>query len=303
VPFAIDYLFGLTYFSSLTFWLLPTLILLPRFLDYTDPNGRRRSAMLWSVCNIVVLGILLDCVFGRIILHFDDAPDAYIGWLNIGSLGIHIPLEEFIFYAMGPVAILLVYGWADEYWLTLYSPRAARSAIDARSSAVSLSTTSLGITGVLLIQGSLVYRHLHAGVGFFPPYFTFLVALALTPAALLFARVAQYVNWRAFGVTTLYLLITSLVWEATLAIPRHWWGYQPRAMLGIWVSAWTADLSWPFPIEAALVWLATPFSCVLLYEFVKFRQYRANPAKTTFVHPDIRASLQPPAVHVAQQES
>jgi hypothetical protein len=92
------------------------------------------------------------------------------------------------------------------------------------------------------------------------------------------------------------------VWEATLAVPRHWWGYQPAAMLGIRIPAWTADPCWPFPIEAVFVWIATPFSCILFYEFVKFRQYRANPSKQTFVHPAVRSTLQASERQLAQTE-
>src|SRR5262249_36113523 len=46
LPFVIDGVSHLTYFRSLLFWLVPTILLLPRFLEYTDPGGRRRTA-LW----------------------------------------------------------------------------------------------------------------------------------------------------------------------------------------------------------------------------------------------------------------
>ena len=86
-----------------------------RFLEYTDPGGRRRSAMLATTGGIVGLGILLDCVFGQRILQFDESPQAqYIGWFTIARFGVHVPYEEFLFYAMAPIAILLVYGWASE---------------------------------------------------------------------------------------------------------------------------------------------------------------------------------------------
>src|SRR5215472_801345 len=79
-PFVVDGVGHLTYFRSLLFWLVPTIILLPRFLEYTDPNGRRRAALWITTGGIVVLGILLDCVFGRIILQFDESSAAeYIG--------------------------------------------------------------------------------------------------------------------------------------------------------------------------------------------------------------------------------
>ena len=92
VPFILDYAVGLTYFTSLTFWLAPTLLLLPRFLEFTDGGGRRRSAMWLTTGAIVGLGVLLDCVFGRRILQFDESPNAtYIGWLSLPALGVHVP--------------------------------------------------------------------------------------------------------------------------------------------------------------------------------------------------------------------
>ena len=122
-----------------------------------------------------------------------------------------------------------------------------------------------------------------------PAYYTFLVVLALTPAILLFSCIREHVNWRAFGVTTLYVLLTSLIWEATLAVPRHWWGYKPSAMLGVYVNAWTREPSWPFPIEAVFVWVACPFSCILTYEYVKFRKYPREPDEAD-VHPPVGLS-------------
>ena len=76
---------------------------------YTDPGGRRRSAMLATTGGIVGLGILLDCVFGQRILQFDESPQAQdIGWFTIARFGVHVPDEEFLFYAMAPIAIRVV---------------------------------------------------------------------------------------------------------------------------------------------------------------------------------------------------
>jgi hypothetical protein len=288
-PFLLDSRSQLTYFQSLLFWLVPTIILLPRFLEYTDPNGRRRSAMLITTVGIVGLGILLDVVFGQRILQFDESPQAqYVGWLTIGRFGVHVPYEEFLFYAMAPIAILLVYGWASEYWLADYTPRYSPG--DAAGPVVSVSFFAAALAIVMFVAGILVFRHNSQGTGPVPAYYTFLVLLALTPAILLFSRMRDRVNWRAFGVTTLYVLLTSLIWEATLAVPRHWWGYKPSAMLGLYVNAWTREAAWPFPIEAVFVWVACPFSCILTYEYVKYRNYRTNPSKPTFIHPSLTGS-------------
>jgi hypothetical protein len=71
------------------------------------------------------------------------------------------------------------------------------------------------------------------------------------------------------------------VWEATLALPREWWGYQRRAMIGYFVGAWSSKTV-SFPLEAAIVWVCAPFSCILTYEAVKHWQYRRRPTKAVF---------------------
>ena len=72
------------------------------------------------------------------------------------------------------------------------------------------------------------------------------------PAMVLFRSVANYVNWRAFAITTLYVILTSLVWEVLLALPRHWWGYKPAGMIGLWVHSFSTDAEWALPIESGV---------------------------------------------------
>ena len=199
-----------------------------------------------------------------------------------------IPIEEFVFYAMAPIATLLIYGWASEYWIVRYTPSHDQAHLPGHDRIVAVSIRALAGAVILMAIGVAVFARNPVSAGVVPPYFTFLVVLAFVPAVLLFSTVREYVNWRAFGVTALYLLVTSMGWEATLAVPRHWWGYKPSAMLGIWVSAWTRDPSWPFPLEAVLVWFASPFSIVLMYEFVKLKKYLADPSKATFRHASLR---------------
>ncbi len=289
VPFILDDVHRLTYFSSLAFWLVPTLLLLPRFLEYTDSGGRRRSAMLLTTLSVVAMGVLLDVVFGHVILQFDESDTAnYIAWLTVPVLHARVPIEEFVFYAMAPIATLLIYGWASEYWIVRYTPSHDKAHLPEHGRIVAVSIRALVGAVILMAVGLAVFARNPVRAGVVPPYFTFLIVLAFVPAVLLFSTVREYVNWRAFGVTALYLLVTSMGWEATLAVPRHWWGYKPSAMLGIWVSAWTRDPAWPFPLEAALVWFASPFSIVLMYEFVKLKKYLADPSKATFRHPSLR---------------
>jgi hypothetical protein len=59
-------------------------------------------------------------------------------------------------------------------------------------------------------------------------------------------------------------VLVSLLWEATLALPYGWWGYQATAMLGLTIGAWSQ-----LPVEAVWVWLAVSFTTVISYEVVK----------------------------------
>ena len=63
----------------------------------------------------------------------------------------------------------------------------------------------------------------------------------------------------------LYIVaLTSLLWEATLALPYGWWGYQEAQMMGLGILAWDQ-----LPVEAVVVWLAVTFTTVIAYETVK----------------------------------
>src|SRR5439155_97084 len=61
-----------------------------------------------------------------------------------------------------------------------------------------------------------------------------------------------------------FLVLVSLLWEATLALRYGWWGYRATAMLGLTIGAWSQ-----LPVEAVWVWLAVSFMTVISYEVVK----------------------------------
>lgn len=78
-----------------------------------------------------------------------------------------------------------------------------------------------------------------------------------------------------------YVVATSLMWEVTLALPREWWNYQTDRML-LPIAAWSLP-GREFPVEAAIVWVCAPFSCILIFEFARALLY--HPA------PTVRAAL------------
>jgi hypothetical protein len=56
----------------------------------------------------------------------------------------------------------------------------------------------------------------------------------------------------------------SLLWEATLALPYGWWGFQDARMLGIYITAWSR-----LPIEEVMVWIAVTYATAIVYEVVR----------------------------------
>jgi hypothetical protein len=42
-----------------------------------------------------------------------------------------------------------------------------------------------------------------------------------------FPTARPFINWRAFSLTLFIIVLVSLIWEATLAVPYQWWGFQP----------------------------------------------------------------------------
>ena len=47
------------------------------------------------------------------------------------------------------------------------------------------------------------------------------------------------IDWRAFSLTAVIMLLISLLWEATLGVPYGWWGFQDAQMIGIRITAWS----------------------------------------------------------------
>src|SRR4030095_10864514 len=161
-------------------------------LDY------RRSAYRKTLLTLIPLGFLLDVVFGRAFLTFENKQATLsivfpaFDFSN-GRFVPHIPVEEFIFYTLGFMAILSVYVWCDEYWLEKYNvpdykvPPSGNQGLPPFIAQVQIWTPVL--VSLALIAAALAYKRFvappmaHDG---FPSYFTFLVLASLFPAILLF---------------------------------------------------------------------------------------------------------------------
>jgi hypothetical protein len=275
VPLALDAAGRLTYFTSLAFWGIPILYLWPVFSTLTaDGTGRRRRAMRYAAGTIVLLGIVLDFLLGFLTLRFpgcsEPAGSSPYLWCLPAVRG-SIPIEELLFYALGPVVMVLVYACCDERWLSAYNPHD-----DLLDLKLIQPSPRLAMVAVIAAVMALVLWRVN---GTFPTYFVFIAAGAVLPAMFLYRAIGHLINWPAFAVTTLYVIVTSLIWEVTLAIPREWWGYEPSGMMGVTIAAWSRGDA-IFPVEAAAVWLFGPFSSVLIYEFAKALTHHPGSTRT-----------------------
>lgn len=220
----------------------------------------------WRTLGVLVpIGCLLDVVFAQWFFCFPN-PQATLGVLA-PALGHWVPIEEYAFYLTGFITILLLYVWLSEYWLGAYTVEDYRAEARALDRLLRFHPASL-IVGVALIAIAVVYKKWFSIVpGGLPGYFIVLVVGGLIPSISFYPATARFINWRALSLTMFFLLLVSLLWEATLALPYGWWNYQHNAMMGIFIGAW-ADL----PVEAVMVWLAVTYGTVILFEAVKIWQ-------------------------------
>jgi hypothetical protein len=277
------------YTVSLLLYLVP-IALLGTWFFRTHPKGNfKRRALFITIAVLVPIGFALDFLFGNVFFEFRN-PDATLR-VNLPGLVYNpvvalwdIPIEEFVFYFSGFLAILLVYIWANEYWVPAYGvsdyadpahhppyivqPR-WRSALYAMLAvAAAYAFKKFGPCLEITIDG--VYEPCYRDG--FPLYFTFLVVAAVIPAVALYRTAGPFINWRAFSFTLLWVLLTSLLWEATLAAPFYWWHYSHKWMMNLPVHAWSN-----LPVEAVFLWLVVTFTTVIVFEAIKVGLHLTQP--------------------------
>jgi hypothetical protein len=252
------------YTWSLLLFIIPLAALSWWFARRTDLVTARKA--FWrTIAVLAPAGFALDLLFGNTFFIFHNQK-ATLG-ISIPALGGSIPLEEFMFYLTGFMLVLLSYLWADEYWVRAYNiPDYHSQAKDLRR--ITEFHPQSVILGAALILGAVIYKKgFSSAPAGFPWYFIYLTAASLVPSAGFFRTAQSFINWRAFGFTFFLILLISLLWEATLAVPYGWWGYQPAAMMGLAIGAWHG-----LPVEAVCVWLAVTFTTVITYEVIKIWQ-------------------------------
>ncbi len=251
------------YTWSLLLFIVPVIVIATWLLPSEELKIPKR-AFGWTIAILIPLGCLLDVFFAQ---WFFDYPNigATLG-IRAPALGRPVPVEEYVFYATGFLAVLLLYIWLGEFWLAAYNVPDYPGEARKMSRLLQFHPTSL-ILAVILIGAALFYKkHCAAPIdrAGFPGYFTVLVAGGLLPAVSFFPVAKRFINWRALSLTLFFMLLVSLLWEATLAIPYGWWNYQHRQMTGIFIGAWSG-----LPIEGAFVWIAATYATAIVFEVVK----------------------------------
>jgi hypothetical protein len=263
------------YTWSLLLFIVPIVVIGFWFLPAEGVEIPRRA--FWrTIAVLVPLGFGLDFFFAHRFFVFPNS-GATLG-IGAPALGAPVPVEEYIFYFTGFLCVLLMYVWLDEFWLAAYNVPDYAGASQKISRLFQFHVKS-AIVGVVLIVAAVIYKKMFSAVpDGFPSYFTFLVVGAVVPSMRFFPTARSFINWRAFSLTLFLIVLISLLWEATLAVPYEWWGFQPAQMTGLFIGAWAG-----LPIEEVCLWIAVSYATVIVFEIFKLWQASGKKAKHAFL--------------------
>gem|GEM_PF-398610 len=278
---------GYTY--SLALFIIPCVVF-GVWVWRSPRTTEQRHACVFTLLLLMPLGFILDAFFGRMFLRFPNLNatlgillpgyDLRTGWRGLLGSGWEpfLPLEEFAFYGLGFIAMLLAYIWADEILF-----RANKVDDHQRTPRVFRGWKAtllfwLAVGAVLFGMAWLIRRAVPSQSGTaFPGYFLFLLIASIVPS-LFCSRVAfQFINWRALTIGWLFVLAISQFWEASLGVPYGWWAYEPDQMMGIFLKPHCN-----LPIEAVLVWTLGSWTTVILYETILTALYAGRKALRLF---------------------
>ena len=79
----------------------------------------QRKAFAITLAGLLPLGFGLDILFAHAFFTFENR-GATLG-VEVPVVGGSVPVEEFAFYLLGFLTMLLLYIWCDEYWLGAYN--------------------------------------------------------------------------------------------------------------------------------------------------------------------------------------
>jgi len=262
------------YTWSLLLFIVPIVVIAFWFLRLERIQIPQRA--FWrTIGGLVPFGFGLDFFFARSFFVFPNS-GATLG-ISAPALGQPVPIEEYIFYLAGFLAVLLIYIWLGEFWLLAYNVPDYPGAAKKIPCLIQFHPTSAVLAFVLIVAAIIYKKMFSTSPEGFPGYFTFLVSVGLVPAATFFPTARRFINWRALSLTLFFVLLVSLLWEATLAMPYQWWGYQPRQMIGIFIGAWSG-----LPLEAVCVWIAVTYATAIIFEVFKLWQASGRPTRHAF---------------------
>jgi len=256
------------YTWSLSLFIVPVLVL-ATWVSARKQNPVQKKAFWITAALLTGCGVLLDVFFGLSFFTFANEQATlgatFWGWSFENGWQKVIPIEEIGFYAFGTVAVLLAYVWGDEFWFGAYNLPDASRRQHTRVWDIICFHGGSAIFGVIIFGLAWLYKKFgahpyHEG---FPGYFLFLAAIAITPSILFFPVANLYINWRAFSLAFLFILLVSLFWEATVAVPYQWWGYQNRHMMGLLINGFSG-----LPLEAPILWIAVTWGTIIIYETI-----------------------------------
>ncbi len=249
------------YTVSLLLFIIPLTALGLWFFLRNDLQLQRKA--FWrTIAVLAPLGFVLDLLFGNAFFRFPNT--GAVTGIEVPALGGPIPIEEFIFYLSGFMLVLISYIWADEYWVVAYNIPDYASEAAGAPHIVQFHLPSVLLGAGLILAAALYKKFLSSSPEGFPWYFTYLTAASIVPSTGFFRTARPFINWRAFSFTFFLILLISLFWEVTLAIPYGWWGFHSQTMIGLYVGAWSG-----LPVEEVCVWLAVSFTTVITYEVIK----------------------------------
>jgi hypothetical protein len=255
------------YTWSLSLFIVPIVVLACWLARRWESRIQNRA--FWITTLLVAgSGISLDVFFGLSFFTFPNRGAVlgicFYGFSFTEGWKKTIPIEELGFYVFGIMAVLLVYVWGDEFWFRAYNVDDAPRRNTRLRDVFSFHPASAWF-GIIVFLLGLLYKKFgpqsdHEG---FPGYFLFLTLVALTPSILFFPVASPFINWRAFSLGFLFILLVSLFWEATIAVPYQWWGFQPRRMLGVFINGFSG-----LPLEEPLLWMGITWATVIIYEMI-----------------------------------
>lgn len=253
------------YTVALLFWAVPAAAVAFWLLPSKQRHVERRAFWI-TVAMLLPVGFLGEFF---LVYYLWDFPNlgATMG-IMAPAMGSPVPLEEYLFYILAFICALLIYIWLDEYWMSAY-----QSTQEPKSKLIQFHPLSL-IVAVLLIGAAIVWKKFIVAEPGFPLYFTFQVVAVLLPCAVFLPTAQPMINFRAFTLTSFFILMVSLMWEVTLAIPYQWWSYHNKSMMGIYIKGWSN-----LPIEAVILWIAGSWLAVVVYHVVRLYVKSGAPLK------------------------